>query len=133
MRRMSFALTEAQFVAGTKTVTRRLGWLNLKPGTLLLGVNKSMGLKRGEQARQLGVIRVLHVRREPLDKITDDDVVCEGFPSEGWPWFVKMFVDATKCSADTEITRIEFAHLTQAELEREGLGNLAHLGKDVRK
>ena len=32
MRNMSFALTTPQIMEGTKTVTRRVGWLRLKPG-----------------------------------------------------------------------------------------------------
>ena len=37
MKRISFSMTEPQFVDRTKTVTRRLGWRNLKPGEHLLG------------------------------------------------------------------------------------------------
>lgn len=32
MRNMSFSLTTAQIMEGTKTVTRRLGWLHLAVG-----------------------------------------------------------------------------------------------------
>ena len=32
MRNISFSLTEEQFLNGSKDVTRRLGWLFLKPG-----------------------------------------------------------------------------------------------------
>lgn len=35
MRCMSFALTEPQLMDGSKTVTRRTGWQDLKPGTRL--------------------------------------------------------------------------------------------------
>lgn len=42
MRRMSFMLTETQYVDGSKDVTRRLGWLTLKPGDKFMGVNKAM-------------------------------------------------------------------------------------------
>lgn len=44
-RNISFALTTPQFRARTKWVTRRLGWLFLKPGDTLMGVEKGMGLK----------------------------------------------------------------------------------------
>lgn len=47
MRIMSFALTEQQLMDGTKTVTRRVGWANLKPGDRLTAVRKAMGLKKG--------------------------------------------------------------------------------------
>lgn len=58
MRLISFSMTEGAFVAGTKTVTRRLGWTKLTPGTRLMAVNKAMGLKRGEKPRRLGEIEV---------------------------------------------------------------------------
>lgn len=48
MRNMSFALTTDQILAGTKTVTRRLGWLRLQPGDHLRPVRKCMGLRPGE-------------------------------------------------------------------------------------
>ena len=47
MRNMSFALTEAQLLDGTKTVTRRLGWTMLKPGDHFRAVRKAMGLRKG--------------------------------------------------------------------------------------
>ena len=43
MRMMSFALTERQLMDGSKTVTRRTGWANLRPGERLLAVRKAMG------------------------------------------------------------------------------------------
>jgi len=48
-RNMSFMLTTAQYCARTKDVTRRLGWANLKPGDMFNGVEKAMGLKKGEK------------------------------------------------------------------------------------
>lgn len=67
MRNMSFALTAEQIIQGTKTVTRRLGWLNLQPGDMIQPVNKCMGLKKGEKPIPLrGPLRVVSVRREPL-------------------------------------------------------------------
>jgi hypothetical protein len=48
MRNISFSITRFQFCDRTKTVTRRLGWAKLKPGDVLMGVEKAMGLKKGE-------------------------------------------------------------------------------------
>lgn len=85
MRNISFALTEQQFIDGSKNVTRRLGWLKLKPGDRLMGVRKAMGLKPGEQIVRLGEIEVISVRREPLRAMTDDvdygfeECIREGF------------------------------------------------------
>lgn len=47
MRMMSFALTTPQMLARAKTVTRRVGWATLQPGTVLQAVEKSQGLGRG--------------------------------------------------------------------------------------
>jgi hypothetical protein len=105
MRNMSFALTTDQIMEGTKTVTRRLGWLNLKPGD------------------KLDVLRdpltVISVRREPLQAMTDDldygflECELEGFgthPYYKWPSsFVAMFCATHKgCTPETMVTRIEF-------------------------
>lgn len=107
MRNISFALTEPQLVAGTKTVTRRLGWAHLKPNTTLRAVDKSMGL-RGRSPRVLGFVDVVDVRRERLDAITAADVVAEGFPDLSEDEFVEMFCKHMGCKPDTEVTRIEF-------------------------
>ncbi len=102
MRMMSFALTERQLLDGTKTVTRRAGWQNLKPGEHITAVRKAMGLKAGEKAVVLCEIEVVSVRREPLDCITREDVIAEGFPE----WadlpmnFVTMFMDHMRVPAD---------------------------------
>lgn len=125
MRRMSFNLTQQQILDGTKTVTRRLGWKNLKVGERLLAVD----CIRSKDAKVLGVIEVVSVRRELLYEITDEEVRLEGFdpramlasPKRGrdtsalygrWG-FVNMFCDAMGCAPDTEVTRIEFRKVTE--------------------
>ncbi|MGQ0710877.1 MAG: hypothetical protein ACT4NV_14160 [Rhodoferax sp.] len=107
---------------GTKTVTRRLGWLNLKPGDKLRPVRKCMGLRPGEK---LDVLRdpltVVSVRREPLRAMTDDldygflECELEGFgthPDYKWPSsFVAMFCASHRgCTPETTVTRIEFSY-----------------------
>lgn len=114
MRRMSFALTERQLLAGTKTVTRRLGWRWLRAGDELLAVRKCMGLRKGEKQEPLARIRVTSVRQERLDAITPDDVEREGFAELGVTGFVAMFCRATKCGPEDEVTRIEFERLALA-------------------
>lgn len=109
MRNISFALTKDQFYTRNKIVTRRLKWLNLKPGTLLQGVVKGMGLKAGESIEPLAVIRVIDVRREPLNAITQQDVWFEGFQFLTVDEFVEMFcLHHPGVEPTTEITRIEF-------------------------
>lgn len=111
MRRMSFSLTERQLLDGTKTVTRRLGWANLRPGQKVLAVRKTRGLRKGERQEPLAVIVVRDVRRERLDAITAEDVVREGFPDLSPDEFVTMFCEHMRCDPTTYVTRIEFERI----------------------
>ena len=110
MRRMSFALTVRQLLDGSKTVTRRLGWANLKPGDRLLAVLQCQGLKRGERQVVLGEIEVIACQRQPLGDVLRQDGECarEGFPELYAVGFVLMFCDANRCRMDVTVTRIEF-------------------------
>jgi hypothetical protein len=72
MRNISFSFTEEQFLDGSKDVTRRLGWANLKPGQRLMGCQKCQGIKPGEKIVRLGEIEVVSVRREPLQSMAAD-------------------------------------------------------------
>lgn len=112
-RNISFALTTEQFLNRTKTVTRRLGWKNIKAGDVLMGCEKCMGLRPGEKLTRLGLIRVVSARREPLCAITTDDVAREGFPGKTPWWFVEMFVREMKPKTLhlAVVTRIEFEYL----------------------
>lgn len=120
MRNMSFALTTMQIGFGTKTVTRRLGWQKLKAGDYIRPVKKCMGLKPGEKVQPLrGPLRVISVRRERLDRLTEDleygqhECRLEGFampPAE----FVKFFCDTHRpCKPEWLVTRIEFEYQTR--------------------
>lgn len=121
-RNMSFALTTAQFLDHTKTVTRRAGWEHLKLGDVVCGVKKAMGLRPGEQIERLGMIRIKDVRRERLRRLlTDTDYGHRETTAEGFPWghdlhvpsrFVEFFCASHKgCTPYTMITRIEFEHV----------------------
>jgi hypothetical protein len=93
MRNIAFSHTERQFLNGTKTVTRRLGWRFLKPGE----------------------IEVLAVNRERLWDISQPDVVREGFPKESPMKFAYFFSHAMKCRPDAWVTRIEFRRVDAAK------------------
>ena len=108
VRNISFSLTTRQFLDGAKTVTRRLGWKNLKPGDRLMAVKKGMGLKPGEKIERLGEIEVVHVSRLLLGEIMAEDCAAEGFPELPPAQFVAMFCRHMGCTPTTEITRIEF-------------------------
>lgn len=130
MRNMSFALTTGQIQAGTKSVTRRLGWLHAKPGDLIRPVRKCMGLKPGERLEVLrDPVVIVSLRRELLRAMTDDieyglrECELEGFgdhPIYRWPSeFIKMFCSTHKgCTPDTVVTRIEFSYYTDGESNR---------------
>lgn len=110
-RNISFFLTTDQFRVRTKTVTRRVGWLFLKPGDFLNGVEKGQGLKKGEKVNRLGPIRVTAVDREPLNTITQADCVAEGFPELSPAEFVSFFCKTHKgCQPATVVTRIAFEY-----------------------
>jgi len=117
MRNMSFAMTTEQVQDGTKTVTRRLGWLNTKPGDVIRPVRKCMGLKPGEKIESLRApVRVVSVRREQLQHMmlgAYGDMECrrEGFPHMTPYDFIKLFCKAHKgCTPETVVTRIEFEY-----------------------
>ena len=110
MRNISFFLTTPQFIAGTKDVTRRLGWLHAQKGMLLMAVEKGQGIKKGEKVRRLGPIEILSVAREPLVEIHGypDDCKREGFPDFAPHEFIEMFCEHNRCEPTSVVTRIEF-------------------------
>lgn len=124
MRNMSFALTTQQVRNRQKTVTRRLGWKDLQPGTLLQPVVKGMGLKKGEKVEKIGrPIRVVNARREPLSAMTDDpdygrqECEREGFPDLTPEQFVTMFRGHNGSAVNAVkgiVTRIEFEYVEEA-------------------
>jgi len=110
-RNMSFAMTTTQIQNRSKDVTRRFGWWFLKEGDRLNGVKKAMGLKKGEKIEQLCQIEVLSVRQEPLNSITQEDVIREGFPDWTPQDFIDFLVTHYKCEPDKLINRIEFKYI----------------------
>lgn len=121
MRMMSFALTERQLMDGTKTVTRRTGWRNLKAGDKLLAVRKAMGLKPGEKVQALCEIEVVSVRRQALACIDKKDCVAEGFPDLSPEEFIRFFTAKVKTPGmgrhieEVTVTRIEFRKVPGSE------------------
>jgi hypothetical protein len=115
MRHMSFAMTTAQFKARTKTVTRRDGWWNLKPGDQVMACEKCMGLKKGEKITTLGVIEVVSARGEPLDAILIEPNGCtlEGFPEwDGDPQqFIDFYCGQKERDLRRPVNRIEFKYI----------------------
>ena len=122
MKNISFFMTPEQVKDGTKTVTRRNGWKGLKVDTILRGVLKGQGLGKGGKVETLCIIRVVGVRREPLNLITQADCVAEGFPNLSPGEFVEMYWKHMKVEHDSLVTRIEFEYVdTYSKVEQVGL------------
>ena len=133
-RLMSFALTEASFLDGTKTMTRRLGWWTdkngrrlLLPGDRITGCRKVMGRKKGDPLVRLGEAHVTAVYRQKLWDVTDRDVRREGVPAEmfdevdahGVPTpgaWVTWFCEEQNCLPHHEVTVIELYRVPPAEM-----------------
>jgi len=118
VRNISFALTTAQIRARLKTVTRRIGWMDVRAGDKLMACEKCMGRKKGEPLVRLVVILVDSVRRERLRQMTDvprygrAEVIAEGFPDMTPAAFVKFFCASHKgATRETVVTRIRFRYL----------------------
>ena len=121
-RLMSVAFTEQAVVERRKTVTRRKGWLFVKPGDRLTLCRKVMGRKPGEPLVRIAEVEVVDVRRESLRRMLDDpeygfdETAREGFNGThpaSWPsvFVERFFIDAQGMKADDEVTRIEWRYL----------------------
>jgi hypothetical protein len=118
MRHMSFSLTTRQFIDGTKDVTRRVGWRNLKPGDRFMAVRKAMGLKKGEKVETLGACEVVSNTAERVIDIVArptrggrSEVEREGFPTMTPEQFAGMFCEHMNVTGMTSINRIEFKRI----------------------
>jgi hypothetical protein len=127
MQLMSFSLAVEPVLYKTKTVTRRVGWDNLKDGALICAVRKSMGLRKGETVERLAVLRVTHVTREQLRKLLDhpdygrDECAKEGFgigtECETPQAFVNFFLRNSKSlTPESFVTRICFEYVDRPSI-----------------
>ena len=124
MRNMSFASTIYQVRAGTKDVTRRLGWAFLRPGDHLMAVEKCQGLKKGEGIKRIREIEVISVTVEPLINILyypirdgkRSEMEREGFPEMSPSDFVAFFSRSFCPNGwyQGDVHRIEFKYVSSA-------------------
>jgi len=112
-RLVSFAKTWPQYVAGTKTVTRRDS-TPLKPGDVFTGVSCSPRTGRPYQRGPKSI--VLSVRPVRLGDITPEDVDREGFPGRNPEWFVEMYCSPRPPNPYRRVFRVEFEQLSQQEV-----------------
>jgi hypothetical protein len=133
MRRISFNLTQEQVRNRTKTVTRRLGWRNVKVGEVLRAVDRL----RVKNAETLAIIEVVSARRETLFELLKaadgsgydggdknpyaiSEMEREGFPGMAPLAFVALLTEGNGLSPhanNVEVTRIEFRYLDQVGLD----------------
>ena len=117
MRLMSFMLTTQQVSDGTKDVTRRLGWANLKPGERVMACEKCQGIPNGGHVKKLRVIECVSNRAEPLCQMTnvpmygEEEVKRAGFPEMTPKEFVAMFCRHMKVKSWKRVNRIAFKYV----------------------
>ena len=116
MRNISFMLTQPQFRARTKTVTRRFGWWFANVGDVFMGVEQCQGLGRGGKIVPMGPIEVVSTLRERPDAILtyanpQAELALEGFPHMGPEAFVDMLIKANWKKRHEDVNRIEYRYL----------------------
>lgn len=114
-RFMSFMLTTQQIMDETKTETRRLDtWGDMKAGEVFYGVEKGMGLKKGEKVNKLKLLRCVSNHAEPLNAITAEGVSREGYPGESPEFFIEKFCKFAKCKPETPVNVIRFEYVRES-------------------
>jgi hypothetical protein len=117
MRVISMAQTTAQFLDGSKTVTRRVGWKHAKVGMRLRVVRQAQGLPKGANMKTLGYIQLTDVRTEPLSLLTDHlnygtaECMREGFPNWSPEQFVRFFCATHAVKPSAMVTRLQFVKI----------------------
>ena len=124
MRNMSFSLTTEAYRNHSKTVTRRLGWAFLKPGDVVMAVEKQQGIPKGGHVIRMHPFEVISNIAEPLNDIVKrprrdgvDETAREGFPGLLSWQFVSMFCRHNHCDTCAVVHRIEFRHLDAEDLQ----------------
>ena len=100
----------------SKTVTRRLGWGDLRSGELFCAVLQAQGLRRGEKVVRLAVLRCISNRPEPLTprairRHGPYEVRREGFAGLSVRAFVAFFCREMRVREGQRVNRIEFEYL----------------------
>lgn len=118
MKNMAFSLTTEQVRNGTKTVTRRLGSADFRPGERRMAIEKGQGLKKGEHVKRIRIIECVSNQHEPLFKLLADpdygrqESIRECFPDMDGLAFMEFFCRANGVSRRCAPNRIEFKYIT---------------------
>jgi hypothetical protein len=125
--RLSCNMTQEAVRARQKTVTRRLkmprwaqrpgkmNW-NAGEGPLVLIVDRSRPAparrqERGQRARGLAVVELLHAFHIPLTATSSSEVEREGFPGMTPAAFIERFCQAQHCEPSARVARLEWRYL----------------------
>lgn len=117
-RNQSFFHTKKQYLARTKTVTRRDGWAFARVGDIVNGCEKCQGLRKGETIVVMGQHRYIDLRWEPLCRMIDEpdygaqEVIKEGFPDMTPTEFVAFLCNVMKCTPKKLVHRMEYVFVT---------------------
>lgn len=112
MRRMSFSMTTDQIRRQEKTVTRRIGWTDLRQGDRFVGIEKGQGLKKGEKQIVIApLLECISNMRLMIYEIDQGDCIREGFPDLTPDKFIAMFCKANRVKPTDVCQRIEFKYV----------------------
>lgn len=112
-RLMSVTHTKPAVYDRIKTQTRRAGWTFLHPGDRLTLCEKVMGRRKGDPLVRICDVEVTGVRREPLGKITPEDVAAEGFPDWTPAQFIAFFCTEMGGGPDQDVTVVTWRYLDE--------------------
>lgn len=141
-RLMSVAFTEQAVRDRTKTVTRRKGWLFLKPGDRLTLCRKVMGRKPGEPLERIVDVEVVSVIRCELGMVrAPGELSAEGFAElEAWPGsyrgaqkFIERYFAPQGLGWSDEVTRIEWRYLDDEPSGPEAVDLMEALQRSVER
>lgn len=105
-------MTTKQMYAREKTHTIRDGWWDLKPGDVLMAVEKCQGLKKGEKIVPICPIRIVKTRRSNLYHVSKALCVREGFPNLSPVGFAEMLMQhSPKIRLTTPLNFIRFEYV----------------------
>ena len=119
MKLISFSETWPQILARTKTVTRRIGCADWKPGERRQAVQKMRGLKKGQKVVRGPVIECVRNEPQQLDMLYRNCTLAyascelhdEGFTGMNPGEFVQMVCRLNHCKPDQIVNRISFKYV----------------------
>ncbi len=110
MLQMSFYYTTTAVKQRTKIHTLRDGWKKLKPGRQFEACVKVRGIPSAE-VEVLATCELESTARRPLNSITQQEVIWEGFPDWTPTQFVQWFCQKMKLQPTYVLTFLKYKYL----------------------